>query len=283
MTGCRRRSGFQLIDVVLAIGIMGMLASLILPALHKARESSSRLACQDHLKQIALAVHSHHEAWGRMPPYASGRNGDLFGGWFVHLMPFLGHEDLYAALRSSDFSSSKGVKLTGFSLWNPKLTDSIFPMLLCPSDPTWRATQTPATTNYLANWFAFGDGTGGAYTPPQRFRDLLDGLSNIVLFGEGYSICDSLPRLAMVPPHYHNFGVTQQGKASDDSFYEPDDYTMFQVKPDKCDKWRAQTPHEAMNIALADGTIRNVSANISSATWKNALKPRDGEVLGSDW
>lgn len=38
-----------------------------------------------------------------------------------------------------------------------------------------------------------------------------------------------------------------------------------------------------MNIALMDGSVRNVSAGLSQATWSNALNPADGQVLGSDW
>jgi hypothetical protein len=38
-----------------------------------------------------------------------------------------------------------------------------------------------------------------------------------------------------------------------------------------------------MNVALADGSVRSVSAGISAATWAIVCNPRDGLVVGSDW
>ena len=82
-------------------------------------------------------------------------------------------------------------------------------------------------------------------------------------------------RSALCSDQYHNFGITQEGKANDDPAYLPNDYTLFQVQPKHCDKWRAQTPHGAMQIALADGSVRSVAGNTSLSMWKHALKPRD--------
>ena len=48
-------------------------------------------------------------------------------------------------------------------------------------------------------------------------------------------------------------------------------------------RWQAQTPHSAMNVALADGSIRSVSPSISQDTWTRAMLPRDGQVLDGDW
>lgn len=50
-----------------------------------------------------------------------------------------------------------------------------------------------------------------------------------------------------------------------------------------CDDWRAQTPHAALNVALADGSVRAVRKGISQATWSRAMYPRDGGALGQDW
>jgi hypothetical protein len=38
-----------------------------------------------------------------------------------------------------------------------------------------------------------------------------------------------------------------------------------------------------VNVGLADGSARTVSINISEKTWKYALDPADGQVLGPDW
>jgi prepilin-type processing-associated H-X9-DG protein len=61
---------------------------------------------------------------------------------------------------------------------------------------------------------------------------------------------------------------------------------MFQDRPlpKDCDNWRAQSPHRGgMNVALVDGSVRNVKAGISQQTWTYAMLPRDGQPLGTDW
>jgi hypothetical protein len=45
----------------------------------------------------------------------------------------------------------------------------------------------------------------------------------------------------------------------------------------------AQRYHKVMNIALMDGSVRNITAALSQQTWTDALNPADGQALGSDW
>jgi prepilin-type N-terminal cleavage/methylation domain-containing protein/prepilin-type processing-associated H-X9-DG protein len=51
-----------------------------------------------------------------------------------------------------------------------------------------------------------------------------------------------------------------------------------------CDYRRLQALHgSTMNVGLADGSVRSVSANIAATTWRVACVPNDGLVLPSDW
>jgi type II secretory pathway pseudopilin PulG len=209
-------------------------------------------------------------------------------------------------------------------IWLPEAKGKSFPQLLCPSDPSGDAdaeagrglvyarSQSPpwGSTNYLANWWALsGDDLSlGWLSPPQSFAAIRDGLSNTVLFAEGYAWCDGTGRIALYPPNQHNFGLTQalpnaQNEVEIDGErvrFGPHERGYpntwkFQIRPlprsyDRCpaggpccNRWVAQSPHAAMNVALLDGSVRTVSADISRDVWRRALLPRDGEGPGNDW
>ena len=120
------RSGLTVVELLVALGVMALLAGVLLPAVQSARESARQSACSNRLRQITLAAQLHESALGVYPateigtlPRYQSPLGDR--GLFVKILTYLDSE-----VRTEDPSHRSTVTV------HPRRCPSHF---LCPSSP----------------------------------------------------------------------------------------------------------------------------------------------------
>ncbi len=102
MITTRKVMAFTLVEILVVIGVIGLIVGLLLPAVQAAREASRRSYCNNNLKQIGLSIQMHHDshkqlptdgwggAWVGDPAYGFGEEQP--GGWIFNLLPYLEQE-----------------------------------------------------------------------------------------------------------------------------------------------------------------------------------------------
>jgi len=100
----QRTRGFTLVELLVVIAIIGVLVALLLPAVQAAREAARRTSCTNNQKQLGIALHNHHDTFGRFPP-GSANDRTPFGthatgagwgsGWKVYLLPYIEQSSIY--------------------------------------------------------------------------------------------------------------------------------------------------------------------------------------------
>jgi competence protein ComGC len=88
------------VEFLVVIVIVGVLVILLLPAVPAARESDSRMQCQNNMKQIMLAFHAYHDVHHSFPPaYTVDENGKPLHSWRVLILPYIGCKALDEQIR----------------------------------------------------------------------------------------------------------------------------------------------------------------------------------------
>jgi prepilin-type N-terminal cleavage/methylation domain-containing protein/prepilin-type processing-associated H-X9-DG protein len=136
------RTAFTLVELLVVMAIIGVLVSLVMPALQGAREGARRVQCSNNLRQIGTAISIYETSFRRLPSgFVSESTQDGTGpahveydpitwdagpgwGWAALILPFLDEVSLAHDLNKN------------VPLWDPSNRSAVsteVPIFLCPS------------------------------------------------------------------------------------------------------------------------------------------------------
>jgi prepilin-type processing-associated H-X9-DG protein len=170
-----RRRGFTLFHLLLILAILAILLGLLLPAIQKVREAAARAQSANNLHQIAIAVHTYHDANGSFPPGIDGKNYSAF----ARLLPYIEQDNLYKKIDFTKEMTDKG---------NDEVRAVVIKTFLAPIDPVESVKKDHAPTNYLfsAGSKASLESNDGVFylDSATKLTDIKDGTSNTIMAGE---------------------------------------------------------------------------------------------------
>jgi prepilin-type N-terminal cleavage/methylation domain-containing protein/prepilin-type processing-associated H-X9-DG protein len=133
-----RKRAFTLVELLVVVAIIGILVALLLPAVQAVREASRRSACQNNMRQLAVAIQHYYADFKVLPPNSPWwvdppviMPKDRKGNMLVKLMPYLEETTLHERL---DFKGDVIKQFEDDKKASRQLWSYVVPIFRCRSD-----------------------------------------------------------------------------------------------------------------------------------------------------
>lgn len=189
----RHRQAFTLVELLVVIAIIGLLVSILVPAVQSARGAARRMQCSSNLRQIGIAFASYHDALGGYPLSmtsgggSDGADGSLTGhfSWMAMILPYVEqlplHQQIDFNITMADQPNEPFDGMISAEHPNAAAASTIVPVYLCPADGEdtnsvlVMGTANAAADSYAANagWPSYATGYDGERSHPGEYNGLI--------------------------------------------------------------------------------------------------------------
>ena len=135
-------AAFTLVELLVVIAIIAILIALLLPAVQAAREAARRAQCSNNLKQYGIALHNHHQVYGKFPVGNTSIDVDS-NPWVyddpewpyltVHLLPYMEQAAMYDLITVQPWLNSP-FRANTADEWPAEVQTMSASTFQCPSD-----------------------------------------------------------------------------------------------------------------------------------------------------
>jgi hypothetical protein len=183
----------------------GLAIVSFLPTLGNNHEPFDRAACRTNLKQVGIAIHSHHEDHAVLPLPSTG---DPSVSWRVSLLPYLEHDEIFKRYDANVAWDHSG---------NLSTAQEIIPEYACPSASRYDRHLDKQSRSFTAFVMLTGQSTVSSNAKGMTFANIKDGTSNTLMVVEacGQNIVWTEPRDSSIDAM--PLGINLRGKGTSDS------------------------------------------------------------------
>lgn len=272
------RSAFTLVELLVVVAIIGILISMLLPAVQQVREAARRVSCSNNIAQLGIALHNFEFGHEHLPPGVINPTGPILSqpigqhvSFLVELLPYIDQSGI-----ANRFDKSLGT----YAPANAPAREQKISLFECPSDYFPAHDGTAGLTSYAGCHHSMEapidtDNNGLLFLNSEiSYADIHDGSSNTILIGE--LLFDQSSNLGWAS------GTRASLRNTGPIVMAPGAVPAAPTNLKEVGGFGSRHP-SITNFCFADGRVSSITDSIDPIIYQNLGDRADGAMMGESY